>query len=278
MKILLQEKNKFKELNTFNLKKIGQGCESIVYKYKNNAVKIYKKNCKKEILSYNDVKYMKDINTKRILMPLNIVYKNNLFSLPTFKGYSTTLIKNSKPLSSIIKMDSNYLYKELEKLEIDAKILSNSNVEISDLRNAENFIFNDKLYYVDPGSYYINNILNCSQIYNNNMDELGISLNEILFCLDGNLENIKEELMNIEGIEYSNVNINTTLPLVRKIYENDYYKNYLKSKKRYYLEYLKDILNKYESISNYKLNIFKNYINDPNSDSVYINHIKKIIK
>ncbi|MBQ7141262.1 MAG: hypothetical protein IJO32_07160 [Bacilli bacterium] len=277
MQILTEYKNRLIKLNTHRLKKVGNGYEGNVYKYKDIAIKLYRKKPKKTVLSYNEVIGLKYIDTQRILLPISAVHSSNLFSKQSFSGYSTNLVQDVKDIKFIINIDSNHLYNEINILENDIRNLSNNKVKINDLWNIKNFVFNGNLYFVDPGSYYFKKDSSNSDIFDENMEELSMALYQHLFCLDSNLEYIGAELMNM-NIEHSNVNLKSILPLIGKIYEDDYHKHFLKSNKKFYLEYLKYILDKYETISNYKLNVFKEYITDSNNDAIYVKNLKKIIK
>ena len=62
-------------INTNDLLYVDSGAEGKVYKYKVKAIKVYHDNLYKRILSYDDINRLKDINTRRIILPNNIIYK-----------------------------------------------------------------------------------------------------------------------------------------------------------------------------------------------------------
>lgn len=277
MKIIVKYNNSFIELNTQSLKLIGQGYESKVYKYKDVALKIHHKhNYKFGIgLTLDNMKSMKEISTKRILMPIDAIYRKKANN--QYIGYSTSLVTNIKSKYSFINLDSNILYNEIDNLREDAKKLSNHKIMLSDLCNDKNLVFNGNLYYVDPGCYYFLNDLDSKDINDENMFELDISLCENLFCFNNNIDYIRDELVLMQNINYRKIN-NKILELVNNIYNNDYENNYLKSGDKTYLEYLMNIIEKYETVSKYKYKLLTDFVNNSNNKSSDIKSLRKILK
>jgi len=70
-----------KNINLKGLKKIGTGKNGDVYKYKGQALKIFKSDS--EHLNEETARILTSIHTDRILLPKNLLYYNN-----TFKGYT----------------------------------------------------------------------------------------------------------------------------------------------------------------------------------------------
>ena len=128
----------------------NEGTEGIIYRIGNTAYKIYKQNrSSKDKLSEEDVKYLSNIDTKRIIMPENPIYSNGIFcgyTMPFIQGYSKENIKN---------MSMNQLIEELKLIEEDLKKLKDKSVDIDDLTD-DNFLYNSKINIIDLGSYIIN--------------------------------------------------------------------------------------------------------------------------
>jgi len=280
MIVSLKYNNELIKLSTNQLKLIGSGLESHVYSYKNIAIKIYRKKTLKNRygLTYESMNKLKNISTKRILLPINPIYsKTNCFSKLSFHGYSTKLVTEIKNKMYLTNIDTNHLYNELSILKDDSTMLSKNKVLIYDLDNEENFVFNGNLYFVDPGAYYFDNKLSLKEIYDENMEELSSALYNHIFCLNGNKERIMYELINMEGINIKNTNYRI-IPLISEILVKYDDVNFIKSNIKYFIEYLMYILEKYESISKYKYKLLNDFVNDSNNKEKDITKIKKILK
>lgn len=276
MEIIIKQKAKNIKLNTDKLDKIGYGYESEVYGYNDIAIKVHRdERSRKDGLSYKMVQNLKKIDTKRILMPIEpVYYKSNIFKL--YKGYTTKLVSNVKEKEEIINIDSNKLYNELQTLKNDINILSENKIRIDDIYYRGNTVFNGNIYYVDPGSYYIDKSLNFDQLYNKNLKELNFSLYYYLFCLYNNLDYIKYELKNMENTNVVDIS-SEFIKKISRIYEMNFKKDYSSDYMRYINNIIK-ILEEYGSIKNYKYHILKNYIYNSNNNSDNIKELKKIIK
>ncbi|MBQ7141264.1 MAG: hypothetical protein IJO32_07170 [Bacilli bacterium] len=279
MEIKTKYNDKNVKLDTDNLQSIGSGYESKVYSYNDIAIKIHRDNyITKTGLPYNSVKKFKKIETERILMPQNFVYEtSNMF--PKYKGYTTKLITNIKNKAEITNVDSNHLYQEINKLKSDIKILSSNKILIYDILFEENLVFNDNIYFVDPGSFYYDKNLTVDQVYNNNMKELNFILYYYLFCLFDKLEYIEYELKNMKNINKNYIISHDVEELVgvssfiyKQKFKNDFTKNPMK-----YINNIIKILEKYESIKNYKYIALKNYVENAKNNSKSVKMIKKII-
>ena len=126
---------------------ISSGYESDVYKIDDKVFKFYKEICLKYRLNEEMVNYLSKIKTNRILLPQDIIYDeyNNFF------GYTMKYIKpNIKDEIGNIKIEK--LLKELLCIKKDLILLKDNNIFIDDLCDS-NFIFNNGIYLIDPGSF-----------------------------------------------------------------------------------------------------------------------------
>lgn len=126
---------------------INEGLESNVYLFNDRVIKIYKPKCVKIRLDEDTVKRLSKINTERIIMPQDVVYNE----LNKFSGYTMKYIESFDNYF-INNLNINFLVDELEKYENDIKILSRNKITITDICLC-NFIFNDGIYFIDPGSF-----------------------------------------------------------------------------------------------------------------------------
>ena len=129
---------------------ISSGYESDVYKFGNNVYKFYKEICLKYRLDEENTKRLSKIQTKRILLPKDVIYDEN----HDFFGYTMRYIKPiEKEEISDLKMEK--ILKELQIIKKDLLLLKENNIFIDDLCDG-NFIYNKGIYFVDPGSYEYN--------------------------------------------------------------------------------------------------------------------------
>jgi len=278
VKIFLEKEKSFIEIDTDDLKQIGEGREGKVYRYQDLALKIHNSLGKKFVLNLEKVNKFKNIDTKRILLPKNPIYvKSKLISKLNFTGYSTSLVTNIKDKKELIDIDSNHLYNELQTLKSDTTILSKNKALINDLAHCRNFVFNSNLYFVDCGGYYFDETLNFNEVYTENIEEVGMSLYRNLFCLNSKLNIIRDELLKIKNINEEDIDQDILLSVLH-VYERDYGNNFIYSNITDYLSYLIYILEKNESLTEYKYKILKEYICNSYNSSDHIKKLKKIIK
>ena len=129
---------------------IKSGWASDVYKFDKYAFKINKEICFKYRLDEKSVKYLSKIQTKRILLPKEPIYDEN----HEFYGYIMKYIEPTEK-DNIKNITLSKLLKELKIIKNDLLLLKDNNVFIDDLCE-NNFIYNNGIYLIDPGSFEIN--------------------------------------------------------------------------------------------------------------------------
>lgn len=151
IKIYDDEDNLIDINNLKILSDIGQECK--VFKYNDDVIKIFKKDYKLEHISRKTIEYLKQIKTKRILMPTGAIKDadDNLI------GYKMKYVHGNKSI------DEDYvenLFNELTIIKDDIETLSDKGVRLLDI-NKNNTIYNGGLYMIDSGNYRIGeNMLN----------------------------------------------------------------------------------------------------------------------
>lgn len=130
------------DIDVSKLKLLGAGKEGSVYKYKNQAFKI----CKYDSLTKKDCIELKELNTERILLPKKIIYNDK----NEYCGYTTDYCKKK----NIFYITKQLFIYELNKLIEEISYLSENKVFLSDW-HYDNFIYDDKFKFVDPGQYLI---------------------------------------------------------------------------------------------------------------------------
>ena len=132
------------------LTKIGTGVTGDVYKYRDYALKIFKKE-KEPPIDEKTAEYLTHISVNRILLPKNLLFYNN-----SFRGYTYKLVSKKGLGNRIIMLKKSKLIENIEILEEDIERLSNKQV-LLDRVEPENSIFNGDLYLTDPSNYKVLN-------------------------------------------------------------------------------------------------------------------------
>lgn len=144
----IYDDNKLIDINNLSLLST-RGSEVFVYCDSNYVYKIFKEDYKLEHKSKEELDLLASFNTSRILMP-----KSKLISEEKLVGYKMCYIKGTK---NILEDKMSNLLNELLIIKDDIELLSENNVRLIDI-NKSNIVYNGRLFFVDPGNYYINNI------------------------------------------------------------------------------------------------------------------------
>lgn len=131
-----------------HLSKIAQGKNGDVYRYRNEALKVFKENRPLPI-DEETARYLQDITTERVLLPRKLLFYN-----AAFRGYTLKLIPKKGMTRRIISTDRDELVSGIESIEEDVEELSNRNVLLNGI-SPKNCIFNGSLYLSDPSKYSV---------------------------------------------------------------------------------------------------------------------------
>ena len=143
---------------------IDEGTESEVFRYGQDALKIYKKYCPKERLGLEDVVELSKIPTKRFLMPKEIIRDADTME---FIGYSMPFIYKY-PREILMRIKMVEFLDELDIIHSDIDLLSSCGVDIEDI-HIDNVLFNDKFFIGDPGSFEFKRKSPVGRIYRDNI-------------------------------------------------------------------------------------------------------------
>ena len=134
--------------NNIPLEYIDKGEEGSVYRYQDKAIKIYHDYPRKTTASLELLKLLKTMDTKRILMPIDILMESSTKA----KGYITPFIEGNKDI--VYKYLKDKLLEELSLLEDDFATLGKESIAIGDLRES-NYLSNETGFFLfDYGDYY----------------------------------------------------------------------------------------------------------------------------
>lgn len=207
--------------NPYHMKKdklLGEGLEATVYQIDDKAVKFFKQYPgKKIILTKDSVEKMKNIHTKRILLPTDALLdkKHNL------RGYKMDYVEDLGK-DSYFSLNKDKLKEENELLREDIELLSDNKILVEDLLST-NTVYHNGLYLIDPGSYQFDSSLDANQVYGINMDLINHYL-------------IFEVIRNYHLVKHSKFNNYAGYDFSREIN-----KEYNRSGKNDVIEFLSDI-------------------------------------
>lgn len=133
---------------------IGRGMESKVYHKKSEAYKYYRFFSSCDRLNFQEVQYLSNISTNRILLPKDILYTIT----GQFKGYTTSYIEDLG-LIHFMKLPKDIILHEFKLLKADCDVLGEKGVVIRDIlpkdSRVSNHVFHHGLYFIDPGRFYL---------------------------------------------------------------------------------------------------------------------------
>lgn len=128
-------------------KKAGEGVEVKVYKRKKEVYKIIKTSPFMRTMNRTTAEYLEDIETKRILLPENLI----IDASGDLIGTTSSFIKKDGK-KSILDLDKKSFITELSLIEKDLDLLTSKKIVVRDL-HSKNVIYNGQLFFVDYGSY-----------------------------------------------------------------------------------------------------------------------------
>ena len=134
------------KINIKGLKRIYSSETGDVYKYKSDALRIFKDE-KNPPLDENTADLLMGTSTDRILLPKNLLFYNN-----SFRGYTYKLISKKGSGKKITTIPKDDLVGNILIIERDIETLSNKQVLLNGIEPA-NTIFNGNLYLSDPSAY-----------------------------------------------------------------------------------------------------------------------------
>ncbi len=193
-------------INPSLLEFIGKGCNGKVYKYNGEALKILYNDCCDLDLKTGD--YLKDIKTKRILLPKKI-YLDEEGSL---KAYTTELITKSK--TELYNISKDKFIEELYCIEKELNLLSEKYIYVTDW-HLSNFIYDGMFRFIDSGTYIIDDLQDIDNIeFQNNVELKNFVFAGIIISKFYNDFNEKFKQLKVLQCEYSLLGCNSTSEFV----------------------------------------------------------------
>lgn len=164
---------KNEDLSLKRLTKIANGQTGDVYKYKNSALKIFRKGIEPPI-DQTTAKHLTGISTQRILLPRKLLFYN-----VKFVGYTYKLVSKKGSGKRMINLPKDELIGNISILESDIKTLSENKVLLNGI-DPTNYIFNGDLYISDPSKYSLLEIFSTEELERLNNYQLHLLLTTLL--------------------------------------------------------------------------------------------------
>lgn len=183
--------------NDLNRMYESEGNECVAYKFEDIILKVYKKFCRKVRLDEQTIDTFSHIDTNRVRLPRGKIYDEN----HAFAGYYDMYIKWN-PLLLINDMKISKFIDELKIIDEDLNILSENFIKIDDIIR-DNFNYNNGIYLVDPGSYYIDLSSDKNDIFIENRKMINeFIIEDILFYVGLTSKKKKRLQEYFDGVDY----------------------------------------------------------------------------
>lgn len=190
--------NKDVKITGKRLTKIGNGTTGNVYRYKNQALKIF--NPDKELpIDIETASYLASISTSRVLLPKNLLFYNH-----KLRGYTYKLVSKKKTMP-LINLPKDVLIGNIAILERDVERLSRKKVLLNGI-SPENSIFNGHIYLTDPSRYSVLDLFSTEELEKLNKYQLHLLLTSLIITdmrkgfFDNSQEAQLKELLDIRDV------------------------------------------------------------------------------
>lgn len=227
MEVICEKDKKLIDMQSLHLLS-QKGSEMTIYNDENYVYKTFKKDYKLEHKNTKELKYLSSIKTSRILMPESLIFSNK-----ELIGYTMMYIKGEKDIYSD-KMAN--LLNELMIIKQDIDILNKLCVRLIDI-NKSNTVYNGKLYLIDPGNYYINDINDLLILFKNkeindeekqnlivnwNYNKINKLIHELLFMNNSDIDfYLLRKIIEFFEIERKNNGLIYDINLYQKYFDKD---------------------------------------------------------
>ena len=161
------------KLSGKQLQKIGTGVKGDVYKYREDALKIFRQGTEPPI-DLETAEYLASISTSQILLPKRLLFYNH-----SFRGYTYKLVSRKGTGKRLIMLPKDELIGNTSILEEDASTLSGKRVLLNGIEPA-NSIFNGDLYLTDPTGYRVLDIEETEELEKMNKYQIHLLLSALI--------------------------------------------------------------------------------------------------
>lgn len=205
-----------------NLKKIGTGKTGDVYKYKNMALKMFKKEQEPPI-DYGTASYLTGISTNRILLPQKILFYNT-----AYRGIAYKLVSKKGMGNRMIMLPADELIENSSIIEKDIEALSRKQVLLNGIE-PNNTIFNGKLYFTDPTSYSVLDTTSTEELERLNKYQFHLLFTTLIIQELGRNNFQKKTITEIkELLEMKDLSDDTSEYLKELLEDNETFKQFVK--------------------------------------------------
>ncbi len=161
------------DLNSKRIRKIASGSKGDVYRYRDEALKLF--NPDEEPPMLQDVaECLTKIQTSRILLPRKLVFYED-----AFRGYTLRLVQKKGNSRKLIALPGENLVENVEMIEKDIRTLSDKKVLLNGI-TPDNVLFNGRLYLTDPAHYKLLELLTTTDLERLNKYQFHVLFTELI--------------------------------------------------------------------------------------------------
>lgn len=214
-----------------NLPSLGEGACATVYRYNNEAFKIFKETG--EIPSYEELMQIIGINNEACVFPKDVLVDER----GQMVGYVMEYIEGTRLADNIGQINIQSLQLAISKLEQELQLLANDKVLFNDF-NIGNVMWEDKtqtIKIIDTDFFQRNQQLTSEQVFHHNLGDFNTQLETMMGVMQGefadylrNSESFNEIYNKYMQRQFrgDNVSINELISAIKSVTEKDFGKKF----------------------------------------------------
>ena len=214
-----------------NLPSLGEGACATVYRYNNEAFKIFKETG--EIPSYEELMQIIGINNEACVFPKDVLVDEK----GQMVGYVMEYIEGTRLADNIGQINIQSLQIAISKLEQELQLLANDKVLFNDF-NIGNVMWEDKtqtIKIIDTDFFQRNQQLTSEQVFHHNLGDFNTQVETMMGVMQGEFANYLRNSESFNEIynKYmqrqfrgDNVSINELISAIKSVTEKDFGKKF----------------------------------------------------
>ncbi|MBR3325371.1 MAG: hypothetical protein IKG14_04945 [Clostridia bacterium] len=214
-----------------NLPSLGEGACATVYRYNNEAFKIFKETG--EIPSYEELMQIIGINNEACVFPKDVLVDEK----GQMVGYVMEYIEGTRLADNIGQINIQSLQLAISKLEQELQLLANDKVLFNDF-NIGNVMWEDKtqtIKIIDTDFFQRNQQLTSEQVFHHNLGDFNTQVETMMGVMQGEFANYLRNSESFNEIynKYmqrqfrgDNVSINELISAIKSVTEKDFGKKF----------------------------------------------------
>ena len=214
-----------------NLPSLGEGACATVYRYNNEAFKIFKETG--EIPSYEELMQIIGINNEACVFPKDVLVDER----GQMVGYVMEYIEGTRLADNIGQINIQSLQLAISKIEQELQLLANNKVLFNDF-NIGNVMWEDKtqtIKIIDTDFFQRNQQLTSEQVFHHNLGDFNTQVETMMGVMQGefadylrNSESFNEIYNKYMQRQFrgDNVSINELISAIKSVTEKDFGKEF----------------------------------------------------